>query len=261
MAWLVGTGAWLLLLTSSHGLARALLLVAPVAVLAWRRSLQHGGARPRPTRSRAGWGCQAGWAPSPRRTPRRPAGWDGHPAGWPAGGRRSRRPRRPGGWDAGGAAAGATAWNPEFDPELDPELDPEFGVGIDPETGAGWHPADPHYGPPGQGGPWGWNHAGQIANGHGAGAPGPQPRGNGRASGRTVAAPDLVIATATVAGTAHLRDGDGQPVVVRVQVRGPGNLDLEQVCRQALTEVATRGNWWLEAWQPATGHGGWDGAR
>ncbi len=258
MAWLVGAGAWLLLLASTHGLARTLLLAAPAAVLALRRSQQHARARPRTTRPRAGWGDQAGWAPGLRRTRRRPGGRAGHPAGWPAGGR---RPRRPGGWDAGGAAEGAIAWDPELDPELDPEFDPEFGVGIDPETGAGWDPAGPHHGPPGPGGPWGWDHARPAPNGHGAGAAGPRP--GGRRAGRTAVAPDLVIATATVAGTAHMRDQDGQPVVVRLQVRGPGNVDLEQVCRQAVTEVATRGNWWLEAWQPATDAraAGWDGAR
>jgi hypothetical protein len=254
MAWLVGAGAWLLLVASSHGLTRMLLLAAPVAVLMVRRS-QRGGARPRTTRPRAGQGDQAGWAHSPRRTRRRPAGWDERTAGWPASGR---RPRRPGGWDAGGAAEGAAEW----DPELDPEFDPEFGVGIDPETGAGWGPADPGDGPPGPAGPGGWDQARQAPNGHGTGAPGPRPRPAGRrASGRVAVAPDLVIATATVAGTAHLRDADGQPVVMRVQVRGPGNLDLKQVCRQAVTEVATRGNWWLEAWQPTTGQGGWDGAQ
>jgi len=258
MAWLVGAGAWLLLVASSHGLARTLLLAAPAAVLMLRRSQQHGRARPRMTRPRAGGGDQAGWAREPRRTRRRPAGWDDHPAGRPAGGR---RPRRPGGWDAGGAAA-AEAWDPELDPEFDPELDPEFGVGIDPETGAGWDQADPDDGAPGPAGPWGWDQAWQAPNGHGTGAPGPRPRpGSRRASGRVAVAPDLVIATATVAGTAHLRDADGQPVVIRLQVRGPGNLDLERVCRQAVTEAATRGNWWLEAWQPATGPGGWDGAR
>lgn len=259
MAWLVGAGAWLLLVGSSHGLTRMLLLAAPVAVLAWR-SQQRGGARPRTTRPRAGWDDQAGWAPGPRRTRRRPAGWDDHPAGWPAGGRRPRRPRRPGGWDAGGAAA--QAWDPELDPEFDPELDPEFGVGIDPETGAGWGPADPGDGPPGPAGPGGWDQVGRGPRGQGTDAPRPRPRpGSRRASGRVAVAPDLVIATATVAGTAHLRDRDGQPVVMRLQVRGPGNLDLEQVCRQAVTEAATRGNWWLEAWQPATGPGGWDGGR
>jgi hypothetical protein len=253
MAWLVGAGAWLLLLASSHGLARTLLLAAPVAVLMLRRSKQRDRVGPRATRPRAGWGDQAGRRHGQGRTRRRPAGWDEHPTGWPAGRRQPRRPRRPGGWDADGAAA--APWDPEFDPEFDPEL----GVGIDPETGAGWGPADPGDGPAG---PWRWQQDRQAPGGHGAGAPGPRPRtGSRRASGRAAVAPDLVIATATVAGTAHLRDQDGQPVVLRVQVRGPGNVDLEQVCRRAVTEVATTGNWWLEAWQPATGPGGWDSAR
>jgi hypothetical protein len=76
-------------------------------------------------------------------------------------------------------------------------------------------------------------------------------------------APDLVIATTTLTGTAYLRDQDGQAITMRLQIRGPGNHDLEAVCRQAITEAATKGNWWLEAWQPTTPPrpGGREGAR
>jgi hypothetical protein len=262
MAWLVGAAVWLGLAAASHGLARLLVLLAPVAWLAWR-SHQHTSQRTGRPRHRVGWDNrdrQAGWD---ARLTAQPRPW-AQPGPRP---RRRRRSRRPGpgsgpGW-AGGAAAAGPAWDP--DPEVDG--DPELGIGIDPETGLGWDSADPGDGPdPGPGGPGGWDRrAWQAPTGHPTSTPPrwqPRPAG-ARAQGRLAVAPDLVIATATVTGTARLRDRNGQPITLHLQVRGPGDQDLEAVCQRVVTEAATIGDWWVEAWQPATrrGAGGWGGAR
>ncbi len=251
MAWLVGAAVWLWLVGTSHGLARLVVLAAPAAWLVWRSQRRPG--RPRP---RASWDGRD-----------RQARWDGRRAAdqtrpWASPGP---RPRRPGPGGGPGWAGGAAAADPDLDPEMD--FDPELGIGIDPETGAGWGPAGPGDGAdPGRGGPGGWDrHAWPPPNGHAAGAP-PRPRhrpAGARAQSRLAVAPDLVIATATVAGTARLRDRSGQPVTLQLEVRGPGDQDLEAVCERAVTEVATTGDWWVEAWEPASypRPGGWEGAR
>src|SRR6266542_1570500 len=91
MAWLVGAGAWLLLVASSHGLARTLLLAAPAAVLMLRRSQQHGRARPRMTRPGPGGGGPAGTTTRQAGRPEA-GGHGGLAAGTPA----ARRPLRRG---------------------------------------------------------------------------------------------------------------------------------------------------------------------
>lgn len=252
MAWLVGAAMWLLLIAASHGLPRLVVLAAPVAWLVWRSQQRAGaGPHPRQPRARGGWDDQPDWTPGRTRTSRWPADQPGR-QGWPSG----RRPGRGGwpapGWGAGGAAAVA---GPEWDPELDPDFDPELG--IDPETGMGWGPVGP-----GPGDHDGWDPQGWYAP-NGSTTRTRHATQHSRPRGRVTVAPDLVIATTTLTGTAYLRDQDGQAITMRLQVRGPGNHDLEAVCRQAISEAATKGNWWLEAWQPTTPPrpGGREGAR
>lgn len=62
----------------------------------------------------------------------------------------------------------------------------------------------------------------------------------------------------------ELRDRAGRQAMLQLEAAHPGDVDLERLVHQALSQAAGRAGWQLQRWQPVTddlfASAGWDGA-